>query len=65
MRRLIFFLMIIILVPQISCSRKDRENVVDIDQLNEDGSTRDRYIFRDQIRDEKEQKKKELQEEFR
>lgn len=65
MRAFVFTLVIMVLVFQVSCSKKEKENRVDIDQLIEDGSISDRYMFRKQISEEKEKKTKELREEFR
>ena len=67
MRMMFVVIMCAVMMFQTSCSRKDkdREPGVDIDQVADDGSTRDRYIFREQIQKENESKEKQKREEFR
>ncbi|MFC1671287.1 hypothetical protein ACFL20_12920 [Spirochaetota bacterium] len=46
-----FFCLIIILIFSIpSCKKKVKKNLVDIKQIEIDGSTNDRYLFRNDIK---------------
>jgi len=65
MRTMFTIIICSVLVFQSACSRNEPDPVVDIDQVADDGSTRDRYIFRERIKKENESKEKQLREEFR
>lgn len=63
-------LIIMSLLVIVSCSLSCREKTpppppVDIDQVDDDGSSRDKHIFREEIRRESEDARKKLQNEFR
>jgi len=62
---LIIAVSLLIVTCTLSCKEKPVSRKVGIDQVDDDGSTRDSYIFREEISREREDTEQRLRDEFR